>query len=128
MGNRIALVIAWISISCALIWLQFAGEMWALYLFAVILGFGYGGVVALQSPVVAWLFGLKSHGVIFGACIVGYAVGSAIGPVLAGRIFDLADSYRIAFIIFTALAIMAIILAWLLRPTGKETSRENRLD
>jgi len=120
MGNRTALVIAWISISCAVLWLQLAGEIWALYLFAIILGFGYGGVVALQSPVVAWLFGLKSHGVIFGLLIVGYAVGSAIGPVLAGRIFDISGSYQVAFLLFAALAIMAIILAWLLRPTGKE--------
>ena len=102
--------------------------MWALYVFAVICGLGYGGVVALQSPVTAWLFGLKSHGVIFGALIVGYAGGSAIGPVLAGRIFDIADSYQIAFILFTILAIMAVILSWLLRSTGIEVGGLSRLD
>lgn len=119
-GNRIALIITYVFMSAALLWVIVAGELWMIYLFAVIFGFGYGGLVTLQSPVVAWLFGLRSHGVIFGAVIIGYAIGSAFSPVLAGHIFDVVGSYQIAFSLCAALAIIAIISSWLLRPIVKK--------
>ena len=127
-GNRLALIITFILMSGALLWVLVAKDLWMFYLFAIIFAFGYGGLVALQSPVVAWLFGLRAHGVIFGVSIVGYAVGSAIGPVLAGHIFDIVGSYQIAFLLCAALAIMAIISSWLLRPIGGEGGRKLILD
>lgn len=127
-GNRLALMITFVFMSVALLWVLAAKELWMFYLFSVIFGFGYGGLVTLQSPVVAWLFGLRSHGVIFGAIIIGYAIGSAISPMLAGRIFDVVGSYQIAFWLCAALAIVAIILSWLLRPIGGEEGREPILD
>ncbi len=123
-GNRIALMITYICMSVALLWVIFAGELWMLYLFAIIFGFGYGGLVTLQSPVVAWLFGLRSHGVIFGAVIIGYAIGSAFSPVLAGHIFDVVGSYQIAFSLCAALAIVAIVSSWLLRPIVGEEGKK----
>ena len=128
MGNKPALIIALVLLSGALLWLQLAEEMWMLYLFAAILSLAYGGIAALESPVVAWLFGMKAHGVIFGVAVFGYTTGGTIGPVLAGRIFDIAGSYQIAFLLSAALAIVAFILAWLLRPIGRKEGRKPIID
>ena len=67
------------------------------------------------SPLVAELFGLKSHGVILGFANFWGAIGAASGPLLAGYIFDKDGSYSIAFIICIAVAVIAFVFTLLLR-------------
>ncbi len=119
-GNRPALIITSILFVGALIWLVVAKELRMLYLLAAIFGFGYGGLFAVESPIVAKLFGLSAHGAIMGSVGVGYMIGGALGPVLAGRIFDITGSYQTAFLISAAASVIALILTLLLRLGGKK--------
>lgn len=114
-GNRRTLAICFLLMAIAFSWLLVSRETWQLYLFAVIFGLAWSGTQVLFSPLVAELFGLKSHGVILGIANFGGAIGAAIGPLLAGYIFDKTSSYSIAFIICIAIAIIAILLTLLLR-------------
>ncbi|MFC1915285.1 MFS transporter [Chloroflexota bacterium] len=115
--NKKAFVIGLFFISISLSWLLVAKELWMLYLFAVIFGFGYGGLSVLPSPIIAELFGLSSHGVIFGVVIMfGGTGGMAIGPFLAGHIFDITGSYQLAFLIYAIISVIGLILVSLLRP------------
>jgi len=116
-GNKTVILICFVLLSVILFWLRLAEVVWMLYLFAAVFGFAYGGVITLQSPVIAELFGLSSHGVIFGVIFFVGTIGGAIGPILSGHIFDITSSYQLAFLICGAVAIMAIILTSLLRPT-----------
>lgn len=86
-------------------------------------GFGYGGLFVLESPIVAKLFGLSAHGAIMGSIGVSYMISGALGPVLAGRIFDITGSYQTAFLISAAASVIALILALLLRLDGKKRER-----
>jgi len=115
-GNRRALAICLLVLVVALSWLQIAKEIWALYLFAVIYGFAHGGFFALMSPLVADLFGMKSHGAIFGTILFIGQTGGAIGSVLTGRIFDVTHSYQLAFLILVIASGMGFILSILLKP------------
>ncbi|TET26414.1 MAG: MFS transporter, partial [Dehalococcoidia bacterium] len=119
-GSRLALIIASILLLGALLWLLGAKELWMLYLFAAILGFGYGGLFVLESPLVAKLFGLSSHGVILGSVFFSYMIGDAIGPVVVGHLFDITGSYQIAFLICAAAGVIGLILTSLLKPIGSE--------
>jgi len=119
-GTKPALVASFIILTIALFWLQFAQELRMLYLFAVIFGLGYGGLVTITSPLAADLFGLSSHGTILGIAFFVGAFGSATGPFLAGEIFDASGSYQQAFLICGAVGIIGIILALLLRPTASK--------
>ena len=119
-GNKQCLIISFILLAVALLWLMVAKELWMLCLFAVIFGFGYGGLAALMSPVPAELFGLRSLGTIVGAVMCSFTIGGAVGPVLAGRIFDVTGSYTPAFWACIALGIAGIILSALLRPTSSK--------
>ncbi len=123
-GTRMAITICFVLLSATLLWLIAAKELWMLYLFAVIFGFGYGGLAALMSPTVAELFGLHAHGVILGAVTFSVTIGGAIGPLLTGRIFDVTNSYQLAFFICAVIAITGVILSILLRPTGSEGGRK----
>jgi MFS family permease len=103
-GIRLAMVISFALMALSLAWLLYAGTAWALYLFAVIFGFAYGGMQTLFSPLVAELFGLRSHGIILGAAAFIGTVGAVIGPIFAGYIFDAMGSYSYAFLICAILA------------------------
>jgi len=116
-GGRAALLSCFVLISAALLWLLVSKELWMLYLFAVAFGFGYGGFAPLASLIIAEYFGLSAHGAILGSTEFVFTMGSAIGPFLAGQIFDIAGSYQLAFFACAALSIIAMIFALLLRPT-----------
>ena len=119
-GTKRALIITFILMTAALSWLLVVNQMWMFYPFAVVFGFGYAGVAALISLAVAWLFGLSSHGLILGVIIFTSTIGSLAGPVVAGRIFDISDSYQPAFLMLVVFGIIGIILSILLRPTTKK--------
>jgi len=110
-GNKAALVIVFILMSVGLFQLLGAKELWMFYLFAVIFGFAYGGLIALQSPITAELFGLREHGVILGMVIFTVTIGGALGPLLVGRIFDITNSYQLGFLICAAFSVAGFILA-----------------
>ncbi|MBA7631818.1 L-lactate transporter [subsurface metagenome] len=122
-GNRSILIGCFALMTAALAWLLVAKELWMLYLFAVVFGFAYGGLVAVQSPLVADLFGMRSHGVILGVIVFIITIGAAVGPVMAGGIFDITGGYNPAFLVCVAFSIAGIILALLLRPITKGGER-----
>ena len=122
-GRMSSLIIGFSLLSVALLWLLFTSELWTFYLFAIIFGFSTGGLIALESPVVAELFGLRAHGAILGAVIFGATTGGAIGPILAGHIFDIANSYYLAFMACAILSIIGTILVSLLRSIRREDLR-----
>ena len=118
-GNRHVYIIGSALTAAALFWLVPAREEWALYLFAVAFGFAFGGMGAAESPLIARLFGVNSHGLIYGVIHIGFTVGSALGPYLTGYIFDITGTYQVAFLLCAALAITSLIIAAVLRPTRR---------
>jgi MFS family permease len=126
-GSIKTLALGFVLETAALVWLLFSGELWMLYVFAVAAGIVNGGITTLQSPLIAELFGIRSHGLVLGICNFGSTVGSAIGPFLAGYIFDVTDSYRIAFYLCTALGVVGLTLASLLRPVPQACQNENQV-
>jgi MFS family permease len=115
-GNRRAMVFLFLLISIVFLWLWFASELWMLYIFAALFAIGYGGFVAVQSPMVAEFFGLRAHGTIFGLVTFAANIGSAIGPLITGSIFDVSGSYDWAFILCAILCSVSLILSILLKP------------
>jgi MFS family permease len=84
---------------------------WLLSLFVMIVSFGGGGISVIQSSMVAELFGMKAHGAILGCTTFAFTVGGAIGPFIAGAVFDSNGNYQLIFLLCGALVIAAIIMA-----------------
>jgi len=118
-GNKKAFILGLVVMSLDLIWLLTTRETWGLYLFAAVFGLAYGHCATQESPLAAKLFGLASHGLIFGVVGIGFTTGSALGPYLAGWIFDLAGSYQVSFIVNIVICFVGIILMLLLAPMKK---------
>ena len=116
-GNKRGYIICFSCFAIAFVSLLAVRELWVLYLFAVIYGFGHGGLWVLLSPILAELFGIASHGAIFGMVYFVITIGGTIGPSLAGYMFDLTGSYQIVFSICLIFSIFGIILSACLTPT-----------
>ncbi len=122
-GNRRVFLVSLALMVAALLWVVPAKELWKLYLYAAVYGFAFGGGGTIESPLAAELFGLRSHGLIFGVVDVGFTIGAAAGPFVAGYIFDVTNSYQVAFLVSAAVGVVGLILAALLTPTKKNFSQ-----
>ena len=101
-----------VGISC-LVWLASDG-MVGLGTFAVLVGLFWGGSVALAPSVMADYFGTRAVSGIIGVLYAGVGLGALVGPVMAGLVFDLWESYTIAIaysIIAPVLAAVAVLSA-----------------
>jgi MFS family permease len=93
------------ALSFALWWV--AGASYAALLgFAIVLGVGYGGYVALAPAVVAERFGVERLGALLGVLYTSAGIGSAVGPPAAGAIID-ASGYPPAIAASLAIGLVA---------------------
>lgn len=94
-----------------LLWLG-ASTYPALVVFAVVLGVGYGGFIALNPAVIAEQFGVHGLGALVGLIYTSAAVGALLGPPAAGLLIDTTDTYRwaIAASLLAATAAFAALL------------------
>ncbi len=113
-GSRIALALYLACVATSMVILLFARNTIALYTFALIFGFGAGGVIAIQAAVAAELYGLKYLSVIYAGIMLFGTIGKALGPIVAGSIFDRTGSYFPAFLVGTILSTTALILCFIL--------------
>ena len=62
--------------------------------FAVVLGVGYGGIVAMSPVVAAARFGIEGLGELLGFLFTAFGVACLIGPPLAGVLVDRTHDFR----------------------------------
>ena len=100
-----------VGVSC-LLWL-FGDGMIVLGLFAVLVGMFWGGSVALAPSVMADYFGTRAVSGIIGVLYAGVGFGALVGPIIAGLVFDLWQSYFVAILysiiapVFAAIAVLS---------------------
>ncbi|KPK03685.1 MAG: hypothetical protein AMJ64_15170, partial [Betaproteobacteria bacterium SG8_39] len=80
--------------------------------FAVMLGVGYSATASLIPAMISDRFRGRHFGLILGMGLMGSAVGSALGPWLAGRLFDATGSYSIPFVIAAVCGTIAGLAGW----------------
>jgi hypothetical protein len=74
------------------VWLVSPGYA-GLIFFALLLGIGYGGFVALGPPLVAETFGVHGLGGLLGVLYTSAALESAVGPPVAGVLISSSGGY-----------------------------------
>lgn len=96
---------------------------WGAYAYAAMLGVGYSATAALIPAMVSDRFRGPRFGLILGVGLMGGALGSALGPWMAGRLFDLSGSYAIAFLIAAASGTIAGAAGWRARSLRRRAMR-----
>ena len=118
-GNRRTMIACVALLIAAFLWLQTAGELWMLYLFALIYSFAHGGVFTVFSPIIAEFFGIRAHGILFGISMFIGLTGGAIGPIVAGHIFDITGEYSLAFWICILISSIGLVMLLWLKPVKR---------
>lgn len=124
-GGKSSMVICLFSLTLSYVILLIANTAWVFYIAAILAGIGFGGAVTLRSTIVAELFGLYSHGEITGAIMFISTIGSAIGPIIAGYVFDVSGQYLWAFITTISVCIIGLMMAGLLKSRFATLNQED---
>ncbi|CAN0282945.1 unnamed protein product, partial [Phaeothamnion confervicola] len=82
----------------------------ALWVAATLFGFSYGGGVTLLPPLCGDLFGRAHVAAIVGTIFAVAGAPAAIGPYVAGWLFDVTGSYSASFLSSAALNLTALVL------------------
>lgn len=86
------------------------------YLYAFLIGLGYGAMAPLLPAITSDLFAGQGFSLIFGALYTVGAFGLAAGTWSAGWIFDLTGSYVVALWLGLGMATLSPLLMWLVAP------------
>jgi MFS family permease len=120
-GIRPALVICLVGQGLVMLLLNSVSGAIGFYVTAVLFGFFFGGWVPLFPALTGAIFGVRYLGMVFSFVTLGSGIGSALGPVIAGYVYDTTQSYFIAFTTGALLSLAAAIVLPLLKSTGQET-------
>ncbi len=82
------------------------------YAYAALLGVGYSATAALIPAMISDRFRGPRFGLILGMGLFGGAIGSALGPWMAGHLFDQTGSYALPFIIAAVCGTLAGLAGW----------------
>jgi MFS family permease len=94
---------------------------WMGWLFAVVYGIGMGGMGTCHSAMAADSFGGRSFGAVMSLLEISFGLGGAIGPPLAGLLFDRTGSYLIPFsLVLAGLGACFFCALFLYRPPRRE--------
>jgi MFS family permease len=110
LGGRKGYILCLSPVAVALFLLLFIESGSTLFLAMALYGFGHGGLFTVVSPTLAEYFGTKAHSRLFGIVVFCGTIGAAIGPILAGYIFDATGSYFTAFCGLLIGILLALIL------------------
>jgi MFS family permease len=100
---------------CAIAVLAALGQspaLGAIYLYGALLGLGYSVTASLIPAMVSDRFSGPHFGAIVGMGLLGSAIGSAVGPWMAGFLFDRTGSYTIAFALAAGCGLAAGVAGW----------------
>jgi len=124
LGARRTIAAAFVLQIVSLVTLLLVPSRAALLLSLIAFGAGFAASDTVIAQVVPQVFGMRALGAIMGILTLGWRCGAAIGPALAGFLYDLTGSYRIPF----GLAPLGVLLSWALfllataRPRARRTT------
>jgi MFS family permease len=109
------------AIACAL--LAVAGTNLAICGMAIVLvGLAGGAETDIAAYFIAQYFGRLHYGAIYGLFLTLFSVGSGIGPLIVGRVYDVTGSYNPGLYGGVAAFLIAAVLAGTLKGPGGRTS------
>ena len=89
-----------------------AQDPWMFAVFALWFGLSYGSIVSLLPAICMDLFGGRAVSAIIGTLYTGAALGNLLGPVLAGQVFDMTQSYALVIWITLGISALATYSCW----------------
>jgi len=118
-----SLILTCVFLVLSFVLLLFTRAPWSFYLFAVLFSIPYGCEVTQIPLVIGKYFGTRAMATLMGVTIFVIGLGGALGPWVAGKIFDITGSYDGAFIIGAVAAMISIVAVLLLKRQDNRNGR-----
>jgi MFS family permease len=116
---RIGYVLQLISLS-ALLWVP---SREALMVALGLFGAGFAASDTMITRVIPDVFGLRAIGAIMGVLTLGWRCGAALGPAVAGFVYDVTGSYALPF----GVAPLAVVVSWGLYNLATRSGRREHI-
>lgn len=92
------------------------GDEWKLWLYVLGVGVGFGARISLLNVIPADIFQGKNYGLIQGLLSAGSGLGGFLGAYGGGFLFDVTQSYGLAFGVSAAAVVISGAAVWIARP------------
>jgi len=122
--KRKVLATAYLFIAVGVILSATVQSAWQVPLYLIIFAPGWGGSISVRPAFQADYFGLRAFGSIQGLMFFVASVGAFAGPIFAGAVYDVMDSYRPAFLIVGLAALVAVPLVLAAGKPQREVAKE----
>ncbi len=125
LSKRWLLATSWILQGLGILIFAAVHSPWQAAVFLVVFGPALGGAFTLLPALLPEYFGLRAFGTIQGLLMAAATLGGFVGPILAGGVYDVMDTYRPAFLLLTLTTCMgAVVILMMGRPLarGAETA------
>src|SRR3989304_9316518 len=86
------------------------------WVYVVVFGFAMGGLAVMMGVLVVDIFGSRSIAPILGTVTLAMSFGAALGPFVAGYLFDLLGRYTLSFMFFLVAYAIAVTAIYAARP------------
>jgi len=116
--KRYLMAITYFLTGIGMIALSFASAGIVIFIFVIFFSVALGGGVTLRGAMLSDYFGRRSFGKALGIIMGASAVGSIIGPTLAGLTFDTMGSYQLIWLVYCSLTIISIAVILMLKPAS----------
>ncbi|MBV8056694.1 MAG: MFS transporter [Deltaproteobacteria bacterium] len=120
---RLALAADFTATALAFVMVFSAAHLMALAVFIVLFGIAAAAPLVLLPLLVAESLGRRRYGVLAALAGIPGTLGATVGPVVAGRIFDMTGSYAGAFELFILLDLIGAVAAFACQPYARRSSR-----
>ncbi|MDD5700960.1 MAG: MFS transporter [Dehalococcoidales bacterium] len=96
-GAKILLILSSFLVAGAIVSLIWAQELWHFYLIAAVFGVGNPGIGLAVIALTVDTFGKRNMGTIIASLDGCHSIGSAVGPLVGGLVYDIYGNYDLAF-------------------------------
>ncbi len=123
-GARFALMLTLFMQGALILWLVNAQDPVIFFLYALVWGFGYGGVGTQYGMVSREVFGARLFGPGYAGQNAFAMVGMSVGGFLGGYLYDISHSYVTSWLVSFASGLIASLLAMDLMAQGERAKAE----
>lgn len=117
--KRIIAVICFLLQGCAVITAAHSSHALPLYVCVIVFGFTMGNIILMQPLIIGEFFGVASFGKVSGLMMLFTSAGSAFGPMIAGFLFDMTQSYKTGFTLAACNYLIASVIILYAKPPSR---------
>jgi len=123
LSKRWLLAVSWTLQGLGILIFAAVHSPWQAAVFLVVFGPALGGAFTLLPALLPEYFGLRAFGTIQGLLMTAATLGGFVGPILAGGVYDVTDSYRPAFLIMGLATLAAVPAVLMTRKPPPEVAK-----